>query len=112
MFEYHLFPHFLSEIYKSTQAIRSRSISNKLSAYYYQNLKKMDDYKRKVIDFVRDRPFLWDLTHKDYKNKDQRNQVWEFIDQRVTPPTGWLNFVFCFLITGGGGYQNPKRFLF
>ena len=29
---------------------------------------------------VQERPLLWDPTHRDYKNKDQRVQIWTEID--------------------------------
>ncbi|XP_005094822.1 uncharacterized protein LOC101859160 [Aplysia californica] len=48
----------------------------------------MDEYKKSIIEFVRGHPIIWDSTNKDYKNRDQRKQLWEDIDSQVKPPAG------------------------
>lgn len=48
----------------------------------------MDDYRKTIINFVRENPLLWDPRNKDYKNRDQRKQVWEAIDKDFPPPAG------------------------
>ncbi|GFO46870.1 transcription factor adf-1 [Plakobranchus ocellatus] len=45
----------------------------------------MDDYKKEIIELVRDRPLLWDPKNPEYHNKDQRKQVWEYIDSKCLP---------------------------
>ncbi|KAK3793644.1 hypothetical protein RRG08_001358, partial [Elysia crispata] len=47
----------------------------------------MDDYKKNVIEMVREHIFLWNPVHRDYKNKEQRKQAWEDIDKKIQPPT-------------------------
>ncbi|XP_059163275.1 uncharacterized protein LOC131946491 [Physella acuta] len=48
----------------------------------------MDEYKKIVIELVRNSPSLWDPSNKDYKNKEQRKLVWEEIEQIIQPPPG------------------------
>lgn len=47
----------------------------------------MDDYRNTIIEKVRQLPLLWDPEHADYKNKDQRQQAWEEIENDVKPPS-------------------------
>ena len=49
----------------------------------------MDDYKKEIIELVRDRPLLWDPQNPEYHNKDQRKQVWEYIDSKCLPAGSW-----------------------
>ncbi|KAK3801098.1 hypothetical protein RRG08_029358 [Elysia crispata] len=53
-----------------------------------RELRRMDDYKKNVIEMVREHIFLWNPVHRDYKNKEQRKQAWEDIDKKIQPPTG------------------------
>ena len=53
---------------------------------------KMDSYRERLIEFVRARPLLWDHRLPDYKDKDQKAQVWEYLDGCLNPPTGRPNF--------------------
>ena len=46
----------------------------------------MNDYKHNLICLVQKTPVLWDPRNKDYKNKDQRKQAWEKIDEMLQPP--------------------------
>ncbi|XP_064609587.1 uncharacterized protein LOC135473652 [Liolophura sinensis] len=46
----------------------------------------MNDYKHNLISLVQKTPLLWDPRHRDYKNKDQRKQVWEKIEEMLQPP--------------------------
>ena len=47
----------------------------------------MEDYKESLCARVQSATLLWDPTHQDYKNKDQRQQVWDEID-RTNPARG------------------------
>ena len=51
----------------------------------------MDDYKKDVIEMARDHILLWNPVHRDYKNKEQRKQVWEHIVTKIRPPTGYFS---------------------
>ncbi|GFO05480.1 hypothetical protein PoB_003198500 [Plakobranchus ocellatus] len=42
----------------------------------------MNDYKKEIIELMRDRPLLWDPKNPEYHNSDQRKQVWEYIDSK------------------------------
>ncbi|GFR88675.1 hypothetical protein ElyMa_006105500 [Elysia marginata] len=48
----------------------------------------MDDYMENLIEMVRARPLLWDPRVPDYKNKDQRTQVWDELKDLLTSPKG------------------------
>ncbi|XP_005094912.1 uncharacterized protein LOC101858478 [Aplysia californica] len=48
----------------------------------------MDDYRKLVIELVQAEPIIWDPTHRDYKNRDQRKQVWDSIDAQLKQPSG------------------------
>ncbi|KAK3795179.1 hypothetical protein RRG08_056242 [Elysia crispata] len=48
-----------------------------------RELRRMDDYKKNVIEMVREHIFLWNPVHRDYKNKEQRKQAWEDIDMKI-----------------------------
>ena len=59
----------------------------------------MNDYKHNLICLVQKTPLLWDPRNKDYKNQDQRRQVWEKIDEKVQPPQeGMWNVHHLFII--------------
>ena len=38
---------------------------------------KMEDLKETLIDEIRKYPLLWDPRHDDYKDADQKTQVWD-----------------------------------
>ena len=48
----------------------------------------MDDYREQLIELVSARPLLWDPRVADYKDKDQKAQVWENLNGRLNSPTG------------------------
>ena len=48
----------------------------------------MDNYREQLIELVRERPLLWDLRVADYKDKDQKAQVWENLNELLNSPTG------------------------
>ena len=48
----------------------------------------MDNYKEQLIELVRARPILWDPRVPDYKDKDQKLQVWDEIKKLLTAPEG------------------------
>ncbi|KAL8573918.1 hypothetical protein ACOMHN_029365 [Nucella lapillus] len=47
----------------------------------------MDDYREQLMELVRARPLLWDPHVADYKDKDQKAQVWENLNGRLNSPT-------------------------
>ena len=51
----------------------------------------MENYKESLIEMVRARPLLWDPRVPDYKNKDQKAQVWVELNELLTSPDGKLN---------------------
>ncbi|KAL8564388.1 hypothetical protein ACOMHN_057410 [Nucella lapillus] len=61
----------------------------------------MDDYREQLIELVRARPLLWDPHVADYKDKDQKAQVWENLNGRLNSPTGttatdvWISLIRC-----------------
>ncbi|XP_064620757.1 uncharacterized protein LOC135483692 [Lineus longissimus] len=44
-----------------------------------------DEYKYSLCELVHQKPLLWDPQNTDYKNKDQRAQVWKEIDKMLLP---------------------------
>ena len=48
----------------------------------------MDDYKEGLIELVRTRPLLWNPRIGDYKDKDQKTQVWEDLVKILKEPQG------------------------
>ena len=44
-----------------------------------------DEYKYSVCEMVHQNPLLWDPHNRDYKNLDQKSQVWEAIDKKLKP---------------------------
>ena len=53
-------------------------------------LRRMDTYKKNVIEIAQDHILIWNPTSnpRDYKNKEQRKQVWEDIVTNIRTPTG------------------------
>ncbi|KAK3790667.1 hypothetical protein RRG08_048791 [Elysia crispata] len=46
----------------------------------------MDDYKRGIIELVGYQPLLWHHKSQDYHNKEQRQQIWEFLEFLIVAP--------------------------
>ena len=62
--------------------------------------RKMEDLKDTLITAVQAFPILWDPRDPDYKDNDQRNQVWEKIAKDYNFPKGkFLIYLICSMKT-------------
>jgi hypothetical protein len=45
-----------------------------------------DEEKKKIIDAVRDKRFIWDSNHADHSKRDKTNEAFKEIGEAITTP--------------------------
>ena len=62
-------------------------------------MENMDEIKIAIINEVQKYPCLWDPREKDYRDVDQKSQVWEKITKDLNIPSGKFFFFSKFAIS-------------
>ena len=55
---------------------------------------KIEDMKETLINKIRKYPLIWDPRHDDYKDADQKTQVWDKIRTDIRFPKGKFILVY------------------